>query len=76
MNLSINEIAKSIEAHYEGSNPTAQDVDSRLTYLIDALNKAYYTMEDIEAEHQSGGGMTYAIGDALNLLELIKTKLK
>jgi hypothetical protein len=76
MNLSINDIAESIEAHYEGSNPTAQDVDSRLTYLIGMLNKAYDTMEDIEAEHQSGGGMTYAIGDTLNLLELIKTKLK
>ena len=70
MNLSRIDIAESIEAYYEGTQPTAQDVSERLTYLVDMLNKAYDTMEDIDTE------VTYAIGDTLNLLNLIKTKLQ
>lgn len=70
MNLSRIDIAESIEAYYEGTQPTSQDVSERLTYLIDMLTKAYDTMEDIDTE------ATYAIGDTLNLLDLIKTKIQ
>ena len=70
MNLSINDIAESIEAHYEGSSPTAQDTVERLNYLTEMLTRAseLINFKDDEA--------VYAIGDASNLLELIKTKLK
>ena len=69
MNLSRIDIAESIEAYFESTKPTAQDVSERLTYLIDMLTKAYDKMENIDPE------ATYAIGDTLNLLDLIKTKL-
>lgn len=69
MNLSRIDIAESIEAYFESTKPTAQDVSERLTYLIDMLTKAYDKMENIDTE------ATYAIGDTLNLLDLIKTKL-
>ena len=69
MNLSKIDIAESIEAYFESTKPTAQDVSERLTYLIDMLTKAYDKMENIDPE------ATYAIGDTLNLLDLIKTKL-
>lgn len=70
MNLSINDIAESIEAHYEGSKPTAEDIVERLNYLTEMLAKAsdLINFKNDEA--------VYAIGDASNLLEPIKTKLK
>ena len=70
MNLSRIDIAESIEAYHEGNKPTSKDVSERLTYLVDMLTKAYDTMENIDTE------VTYAIGDTLNLLDLIKTKLQ
>jgi hypothetical protein len=70
MNLSINDIAKSIEAHYEGVSHTAKDVVERLNYLTEMLEKASNIINFKNDE------LVYAIGDTLNLLELIKTKLK
>ena len=68
MNLSKTDIAESIEAYFEGTEPTDKNISDRLTYLIDMLNKAYDAMENIDTE------VTYAIGDELNLLDLIKNK--
>ena len=70
MNLSRTDIAESIESPSDGAQPTAQDVSERLTYLTEMLTKAYDTIEDIDPE------VAYAIGDTLNLLDLIKNKLK
>jgi hypothetical protein len=66
MNLSRIDIAECIEAYYEGNEPTAQDIAIRIDYLLENLN-VFYSNESSES--------TYAIGDTMNLLELIKEKL-
>jgi hypothetical protein len=66
MNLSRIDIAESIEAYYDGNEPTAQDVVVRIDYLLANLNALY---ED------EGSELSYALGDTINLLELIKEKL-
>lgn len=70
MNLSRIQIAESIEASCDGAEPTSKEISERLNYLIEMLNKAYEKMEEVDVE------VTYAIGDTLNLLELIKNKSK
>ena len=66
MNLSRVDIAESIEAYYEGNEPTAQDVAIRLNYLLESLNALC---------DEEGSESSYALGDVMNLLELIKEKL-
>ena len=66
MNLSRTDIAECIEAPYEGSIPTAQEVVVRIDYLIGNLQVLY---------DEEGSESSYALGDTMNLLELIKEKL-
>ena len=66
MNLSRIDIAESIEAYYEGNEPTANDVAVRIDYLLENLNALY---------DDEGSESSYALGDIMNLLELIKEKL-
>jgi hypothetical protein len=68
MNLSKVDIAECIEAYYDGNEPTAKEVSVRIDYLINSLN-AIYEMND------TGSELIYALGDTMNLLELIKDKL-
>ena len=66
MNLSRIDIAESIEAYYEGNEPTANDIAVRIDYLLENLNALY---------DDEGSESSYALGDIMNLLELIKEKL-
>ena len=66
MNLSRTDIAEGIQAYYEGNEPTAQEVAVRIDYLIENLNALY---------DEEGSESSYALGDTMNLLELIKEKL-
>jgi len=73
MNLSRTDIAECIEAPYEGSIPTAQEVAVRIDYLLENLKAV--TLIGLPDGDASGSEMEYAVGDAMNLLELIKEKL-
>lgn len=66
MKLPISEISEAINAHYE-NKPSAAAVAERCGYLIDQLNKVY----NLEI-FQGGTEQSYAIGDVMNLLGLIK----
>jgi len=68
MNLSKVDIAESIDAYYDGNEPTAKEVALRIDYLLNSLN-AIYEVDD------TGSELIYALGDTMNLLELIKEKL-
>ena len=73
MNLSRIDIAESIEAYYEGNEPTANDIAVRIDYLLENLKAV--TLIGLPDGDASGSEMEYAVGDAMNLLELIKEKL-
>jgi len=70
MNLSRTDIAENIEAYYDGTEPTAKDVADRIDYLISQLQEAQDIVDNDGTTEQD-----YAIGDTLNLLHLIKSKL-
>jgi hypothetical protein len=70
MNLSRTDIADNIEAYYDGNKPTAQDVSERISYLIKQLEEAVEESADVIIPERE-----YAIGDTINLLNLIKSKL-
>ena len=73
MNLSRIDIAECIEAYYEGNEPTAQDIAIRIEYLLENLKAV--TSIGLPDGDVSGSEMEYAVGDTMNLLELIKEKL-
>jgi len=73
MNLSRIDIAEGIEAYYEGNEPTANDIAVRIDYLLENLKAV--TLIGLPDGDASGSEMEYAVGDAMNLLELIKEKL-
>jgi len=66
MKLRISEISEAISAHNE-NDPSAAAVAERCGYLIDQLEKVY-----ILEISQGGTEAAYAIGDVINLLDLIR----
>jgi hypothetical protein len=68
MRLPISEISEAISAHHE-NNPSAAAVAERCGYLIAQLEKVY-TLEI----NQGGTEAAYAIGDVMNLLELVRER--
>ena len=66
MKLPITEISEAINAHFE-TEPSAAAVAERCIYLVEQLDKVY----NLEI-FQGGTEESYAIGDVMELLCLIK----
>ena len=68
MNLRISEISEAICAHNE-NDPSAAAVAERCGYLIEQLVNVY-----VLEISKGGTEAAYAIGDVMNLLELLRER--
>jgi hypothetical protein len=71
INLTIEELSEAIEAYFDEDakkTENRKELDERFSYLKNKITEVMETAE-LDAETE------YALGDTLNLIELIKSKI-